>query len=458
MSVAPPRTTVLKRYAQHTAPSFFWSRLLVGVLIVGVFGPYITGSVRSEQLAVYALAPLLVFTFVRLKAWSISLLSAWIFSLVVVTLGHLLRSPGMTPWESGSALSGYDSLLLPLVVMVLIWTLVPVVGAVSVLRTAGILIALLTALNAIVAVASSMVPNLVTYLHPFWSAEAGDAGSVGELAMTMGRFSGVFNQPAEAGLVYSIAAVLTVWVFSKQRRWMYPLLALITIGGMLSVSKVFLLVGLPVAIALLLFTQKIAGWIGIFLAGGLLTIVLGTASFFQQWTGLDYLTRLLEIPENQSIFQFYSAGRWTEGSAVLEVADFVLGASPLFGMGIAGLAVPYDSLWTEAIVLGGVLMVVAMVVVFGALIWAFRKIPDKNLRLTSYAFWAVLVGASFGIPSLTTNRAATIVWIVAALLVAISTHTRSEKAQEPPQAPGATIAGRGAFTALRRKTSESTGS
>lgn len=420
MSAAHSHSTTLKRKARHEPPSYIGSQLLVAALILGAFGPYLTGSIRTEQLIVYALAPLLVFTFVRLKTWAIGLLSAWLVSLIVVSLGHLFRSPGTAPWEQGSALAGYDNLLLPLVIMLLIWTLVPIAGAISALRTAAMLIALLATVNAIIAVASSMVPNLVTFLHPFWSAEAGDTGSVGELAMTMGRFSGVFNQPAEAGLVYSVATVLTVWVFSKQWILLYPILGLLTIGGMLSVSKVFLFVGLPIALVLLLLTQKIAGWIGIFLAGGLLTILLGTATFFQQWTGLDYLARLLEIPENESILQFYTAGRWTEGSSVLEVSDFVLGASPLFGMGIAGLTVPYDSLWTESVILGGILMVLTMLAALGALIWAFRKIPDRNLRLTSYAFWAVLVGASFGIPSLTTNRAATIVWVVAALLVAIS--------------------------------------
>lgn len=420
MSAAPSQSTALKRKAQRESPSFIGSHLLVAVLIVAAFGPYLTGSIRSEQLVVYALAPLLVFTFVRLKTWSIGLLSAWILALIVVSLGHLFRSSTRAPWAPGSALAGYDSLLVPLVIMLLIWTLVPLAGALHALRTAAILTALLATLNAIIAVASSMTPTLVTFLHPFWSAEAGDAGSVGELAMTMGRFSGVFNQPAEAGLVYSVAAVLTVWVFSRQPIWMYPILGILTIGGMLSVSKVFLFVGLPVALILLLLTQKIAGWIGVFLAGGLLTVLLGTATFFQQWTGLDYLTRLLDIPENESILQFYTAGRWTEGSSVLEVSDFVLGTSPLFGMGVAGLTVPYDSLWTESVILGGILMVLAMIVALVALIWAFRKISDRNLRLTSYAFWAVLVGASFGIPSLTANRAATVVWVVAALLVAIS--------------------------------------
>lgn len=429
MSVAPPRRTVLKRKPTKESSSFLGSQLLVSALILGVFGPYITGSIRSEQLVVYALAPLVVFTFVRLRAWTAGILSAWIFTLVVVTLSHLLRDRGVTPWDSGSAVAAYDNLVLPLVVMLLIWTLVPPSGAERALRTASKLIAALAALNALVAVASSVLPSLVSFLYPFWSAEAGDSGSVGELAMTMGRFSGIFNQPAEAGLVYSVAAVLAVWAFAQQRALMYLMLGLVTVGGMLSVSKVFLLVGLPVAIVLLLLTQKIAGWVGIFLAGGLLTILLGTASFFQEWTGLDYLTRLLEIPENQSILQFYTAGRWTEGSSVMEVTDFVLGASPLFGMGIAGLVVPYDSLWTEAVVLGGVLMALAMVVVLVTLLLAFTKIQDKSLRLMSYAFWAVVVGASFGIPALTANRAATIVWVVAALLVAISAHAKHLWAQ-----------------------------
>lgn len=426
MSVATPRPTTLKRTVQQS-PSFWSAHLLVSVLILSVFGPYITGSIRSEQLVVYGLATLLVFTFIRLRAWAVGIVSAWLLTLIVVTLGHIFQDSGARPWEAGSALAGYDSLLLPLVVMLLIWTIVPLTGAEPALRTASRLIVLLAAVNAVLAIGSSLMPSVVSFLLPFWSAEAGDSGSVGELAMTMGRFSGIFNQPAEAGLVYSVAAVLAVWVFAKHPTLLYPLFGLLTVGGMLSVSKVFLFVGLPISIALLLATRKIASWVGIFLAAGLLTILLGTASFFQEWTGLDYLTRLLDIPENESLLQFYTAGRWTEGSSVMEVTEFVLGTSPLFGMGIAGLVVPYDSLWTEAIVLGGLLMVATMVFVLIALIRAFRKIHDRNLRLTSYALWVVLVGASFGLPSLTANRAATIIWVVAALLVAISAHGQGRK-------------------------------
>lgn len=58
-----------------------------------------------------------------------------------------------------------------------------------------------------------------------------------------------------------------------------------------------------------------------------------------------------------------------------------------------------------------------LVAMLGLLLASFVRIRQRSTRLMALAVWALLVGASFGLPALTANRAATVVWVVAALLV-----------------------------------------
>jgi hypothetical protein len=398
---------------------FIGPRLLVAVLCLAAFGPYLAGSIRTEQLAVYAMAPLVLSAFVNLRKWSVGLLTAWSVLVLASLIGHVFPYKGGLPWGYGSTLAGLDNLLSPLMIMLGMWSLIPPQAAQAALRTGAKVVAWASAVNATVAAWSTTTTAPTEFLRPFWGSESA-VSTVGERALTMGRHTGVFSQPAEAGLMYSVAAVLAVWAFSKRPALMYLLVSVISVGGILSVSKIFLLVGLPVAVALLWVTRRGAGKAGVVVAIGAVALVLSTATFFQEWTGLDYLTRLLDIPAGQSALEFYTAGRWNEDSSMLSVISKVLAASPMVGVGVGGVSAPYDSLWTEAVVVAGLLGVAAMLTVLVLLWRAFRRIGDRDLRRAALAFWVVLVGGSFGIPALTVNRAATVVWVVAALFVAIA--------------------------------------
>lgn len=404
---------------------FVWPRLLVAVLCLAAFGPYLVGSIRAEQLAVYAMAPLVLFAFMNLRSWTFGLLAAWSAIVFVSLLGVAFPYRGPSPWAGGPLVAGLDNLLLPLMVMLGIWSLVPPAAALPALRTAGRVVVWAAAVNAALAIVSAMWPPLLKSLRPFWSTEA-SVSTVSELAMQMGRYSGIFNQPAEAGLVYAVASVLAVWVFARRPVAMYLLLTLITVGGMFSVTKVYLLVGLPVTIVLLFLTRRAAGKVGLFIVVWLVAVLLGSASFFQQWSGLDMLTRLFEGPEGSSAVRFYTAGRWNEDSPMLAAVDFILQNSALTGVGTGGLLVAYDSQITETIIVSGVLGIAALVVVFVLLLRWFLRIKEPNLRPVAIAFWCVLVGAAAGLPALTANRAATVVWVVASLLVLVAVHQRSE--------------------------------
>lgn len=433
-----------RRNSQFNLMKYRGSRFLVGSLILAAFGPYVLGPIRTEQLAGYGIAFLVLFTFVRLKSWTVGLLAPWLWVIGIATVSTFFSYTGTLPWGRGDGLSGYDNLLLPLAIMFGIWSIVPCGGAGMALRAAAKMVVWAATINAVLAVASSLIPTVaVPLLRPFWSASS---GNVAENAIQMGRYTGIFNQPAEAGVAYAIAAILAVWAYSHRPAFMYGLVTLITVGGMLSVSKVFLLIGLPVTLGLLWVTRRGTSRVWMVVTVFSLGLLLLSSTFIQDWAGYEYMMRLLEVPPGQSAVQFYTAGRWNEESSMLTVIGFILSVSPLVGVGVAGLRVPYDSQWTETIVMSGVLGAIGVIAVLVILFIRFRKIQDWSTRCTALAFWLVLSVGSFGISTLTANRVTTIVWVVVALFVAIAARdegTRSrdlaERAETLRDAPSASI-------------------
>lgn len=397
--------------------------LLPSLLIIAAFGPYIAGPIRTEQVAGYGIGLLALFAISGLRAWTASLLIPWLWMIGVALVATFFTYSGVLPWDRGNLLAGFDNILQPVAVLLGIGLLVPARVAERALQLASKTVVWATTINAILAIASSVAPNILTpLLRPFWTAEA---STVAESAMQMGRYSGIFNQPAEAGVVYSIAAVLAVWVYSHRAILMYGLVTILTVGGMFSVSKVFLLVGLPVTLGLLWFTRRGVARIWMVLLVFLLGLFIVSSTFIQDWAGYDYLVRLLEVPSDQSVIGFYTAGRWNEGSSMMTVIGSILEVSPLAGVGVAGVLAPYDSQWTEVFVMSGILGAIGVIAVLVVLIVRFVKLQEWNIRCTAIAFWIILTAGSFGISTLSANRVTTIVWVLIALFMALASRDAS---------------------------------
>lgn len=408
----------------ESRPEYLWSRILVATMCLAAFGPYLVGSMRTEQLVVYAMVFPVFFTLRRLPRWAFRHLLAWLWIVLVATIGVLFPYTGPQPWEVGSKLAGYDNLLLPLMVMLSVWCFVPADGAGRALWACARVVSLASAANAIIA-ALSTVMSLTGLLRPFW-ARVDILETVADRAETMGRYTGIFGQPAEAGLMYSVAAVLTIWRFARRPALMYLLLSILTVGGLLSVSKVFLLVGLPVTVALLwVWNGRVSTRVSLVLVLLLAWSVVGTSSFFRTWTGFGYLTRLLKPPDDVSFMRFYSAGRWGGDTHMSDLLSFIFDASPWIGVGAGGLQTAFDAQWAEMLVLSGLFGTLGLIVVLILLFNRTSRISDREVRLLGRAFFVVVLGGSLGITSLTANRTATVVWIVATLLISIS-HVSSE--------------------------------
>ena len=119
-------------------------------------------------------------------------------------------------------------------------------------------------------------------------------------------------------------------------------------------------------------------------------------------------------------------------------------SAPWAGFGAAGLNTPYDSLWVEALVLAGIVGAVLMAAVLGLLWLRWGRQHDvlsPAQRSLAGATLALAIGASLGIPSVTSDPAAALLWLVMGVLItAQPTRKRDVPAQhgqvaEPVQIP-----------------------
>ncbi len=415
----------------------------VVLVTVAAFGPYIVGSIRTEQVVAY-LSLLVVFwlTFrgrgarvLQPTPWPV--IVALGLPLVVAVLVWTLTAtsgpgPGIT--LDGSPLGGLDNLLLPIAVILIVWQWLRWLDRNSIIRLVSIVTILALALNCALALLQmyGLMPDGV--LEKFWSAEAGisadDSGAVGAvgfLAVSSGRYSGIFNQPAEAGIAYSIGLVACLWLATregvKQSHLRNVVLVIcfifILVGGLLTVSKV-LLIGAPLGLLAFSTIAIRRVWAGIVPVA----LVLGAGALIaapnvQEWPMVASIQRTFGYDSLN--INSLTAGRLGSDGQLQQNWDIVLEHQPLFGFGLAGADYGSDSLWSAMFAYAGAIGLAAASAIFLILLLripaarAYLGTPEIALAV---AVLIIVFGASLGIPSLTANREATLVWLfLGALLV-----------------------------------------
>lgn len=254
----------------------------------------------------------------------------------------------------------------------------------------------------------SLVAPLDGVLRMFWSTS--EHQSVAERAAQLSRISGVFNQPLEAGVAYSVGALMLVYLVTRGRLTRALRIAaagLIVIGGVLPISKTFILVGLPIAAFVLLASRPGARRLGaaatMLVLAGVLAGVIGALP----WQGSARLVDLLQPGDpEQNVVALYSAGRFGDEGTIGEVAAAIYQQAPVAGFGLADPGLVTDNAWVEIMSYGGV---VALVIYTFAFLW-WAALWWRN-RSRTPAWWAgggilaVVLIAGLGGPVLTLNRA-----------------------------------------------------
>lgn len=424
---------MLLRLERLTATTWTWPRLWVAAVTLSAFGPYIYGGIRTEQFSVY-LSGLSVAVFgwrkVRSNIHTVApFILLWSVYFLIALVGGFLTTTNGTQYEAGSLLAGLDNAALPLSMLVLTCYWTSLAPGFDLVRIAAKVLVVAMTFNGFLAITQAISGSLAsfTWLQVFWSSSLGT--SVATLAAGNGRYSGIFNQPAEAGVAYSLAVYCLLYLLpsSKSHRMTYgaSIGAVLTVGGVLTTSKIFLVGGLPFVVYLVYLVLRemtrrarllLVGAVGI-LGAALYALITHGVSL--RWSGAAMFPQLLPT-DGKSLVGAVTAGRFGEGGTLAVPAGEVLDQHRWFGLGFGGLKVSYDSTWLEALIVAGVIGVVLLALVhlgLAARWYALRDVlPRRELLLAGSVVFLVTV-ASFGIPSLTGNRIATLTWILLGLLV-----------------------------------------
>lgn len=403
-------------------------RYAVILLVLSAFGPYVAGSVRTEQLAVYGLLVIALVTAATIKTHSFRggapwrLAGTWALYAVIAamsSIGVLVTAPR---WPQGSLLAGLDNVAAPLAVMMVVWLSVAGGHAQRLLMLASKLVAVGMAANGVLALVMTQV-DLSPMLRQFWATAGGTATA--QNAADLGRVSGVFNHPAEAGVAYGIAGVCAWYVWRDRPTRLYLLLLPIALGGLVSVSKIFVLGALPILLWLVWSSRRAGSRAGLVFVAAVATLGVAQSGYASQWSGLGYLGAMLS-PGDEDAVAFFTAGRIGQGATLGGVVDEVARLSPIRGVGAEGLTVAYDNGWVEAFVVAGLIGVACYTATLGWLWLAGRADPEPVRRRLLIAVTIIAAGGSMGLPVLTANRVSTLLWVVVALAIAAGDHDRRQ--------------------------------
>ena len=391
---------------------------IIVMVAILAFGPYVAGGLRTEQIALYGAFALLItraaLPKIRPNGHGVAILVLLALELSVGLIGVVDPISNTTPYQFGSTLAGIDNFTLPIVALLVAWMLVgPTGDPHRLLRAICATVVWAMILNSFVEIWTVASPGSLD-LTMFHGRETLDLPGAERLAI-MGRYCGIFAQPTDAGFMYSIALLCAVYLY-RNRAMIFALSAtLLGIGGTLTVSKIFLLVGLPIVLwqtfrapdgrhrrLVLVLCVPMVVWIA------------AHTGIAPHWAGKDYLLRLM--PRNGSnTIELYTAGRLGSSSSLSGAIDAVLAVAPVGGIGVQGISVAYDNGWIEALVISGLIGVAAYTIVLVLLIGAwFRNRSQVSQAASSLAGGVAFIsaGASVGTPALTANRCGTIIWLI----------------------------------------------
>jgi hypothetical protein len=243
-----------------------------------------------------------------------------------------------------------------------------------------------------------------------------------------GRFTGVFDQPFESGLFYSLVFYLWVYygakVSTKSLIWALSG-CMVFIGGWLSGSKVFLFIGMFTGIVLWFFLIRGQIWQTLcFLCSIVfLNIIL---SFF---TKVGMFASLFKggYAYKEPFLKVVSGARFglSEHSKIEDNFYLVWGRNPIVGDGFPS-NYALDSAYLQIFSYGGMIGCLLYMLVIAELscigLRGFYITKEKALLLS---ILALIFFAGFGAPVLTINRVSIFIWVVVSLLI-ISIGSRSK--------------------------------
>ena len=416
-------------------------------IVAASFGPCVLLSVgiRTEHVLIYFLV-LPALLLLQLKPRTIiafkpvfAVLCLFTMAAVFMTLVTFLG--GAPPRPVSEIVAHLENYVQPIAIMLV---MAAFVGPLScrdgqtVFQAACRCLLLFLLLNTVLAVVTCFVDT--SFLTRHFIRPIGKEGfTVAAVAATMGRYTGIFGQPMETGLIYSLG--LLVWGYLVRLRKTFRLidwvmLLVLLVGGFLSLSKVFLLGGVPLFLIYWLPAERLRRLVNwrLVVVGLLLTAVAWLV--LQKWIGWATFVNYFTGRADRNLIWILTAGRLGEqGTKLALLFAETWRRAPLCGFGFGAntvLGLPYDSAYAEFFAEGGAVGLGLYVLILASIGFATMKFYRlrAETRLLPFIF-VLMVGAGLGAPVLTANRFSSILWVLLLLIFSTAVAALRERVGRP---------------------------
>lgn len=397
------------------------ARFWLALLTVSAMGPYLLAGagIRVEHIVIYAIGSWLIarsFLSGQLRQVGVEFKTlAYVHIAIVVFI--VLRTIFVSDGFLGifKLLADIENHVQPIVVILMTLGLtasLSATGASRALRLVCNLVIALLCVNTLV-ILLGFVFDLTPVVSRFVADQSVDAEeSVSVIAAAMGRFSGLFNQPFESGAAYSVGLFAMIYLLSvgaiKRIWWAIPL-ALVLLGGILSVSKVFIIVGLALGLGYFLWSGGLRIVNGKVLIAIPVLLAYPAVVYLPNWSGFEYFIRLFDgnSLSGESAISLYTAGRFGSDDRIIESAfGTVFETHPLVGYGFGTRDGAIDNGYLEYFYHGGViglaLYALFLLVLVACAMRALRQSKPEGMLAAVLAMF--MIGGDFGAPTLTMNR------------------------------------------------------
>ncbi len=304
----------------------------------------------------------------------------------------------------------------------------------SFLENSSLLICIMLCLNSLVSISEIFVDTW-SFVKYFVRFDDLTQFSVWTNAASMGRYSGIFNQPFEAGLAYSVGLGAWLYRFGINRQYNYFNIILIlgiVVGGMLTVSKVFIAGGIPLAILYFFILNGLGSFLNFRNFFKILFVLLISLplllQFVDSWSGFSYFSRLFNKDTYSEDFYYaITAGRFgTEETQVQHLFNKTYEEYPLYGFGFGHFPVldnGYLAFFYQGGFIGLILYLSMLSIIF--LSGVKYSLMKKKAGFLLLYLSILIIGADFGAPVLTINRSSILMWILVVLCFSILSHFSS---------------------------------
>lgn len=422
---------------------FFKKGTLLIWLIFASFGPYLTSNgLRTEHFLIYGILPLAIIALMLKKRTIISYFPLFtiLLLLIFITLWtFLITFLGVENYESfNKVIAHLENYFQPIAIILISGAFINLYSqkiVIVIFQKACLFLISLLLLNTIISV-SSIFFDISNWVRYFVCAPGSEGLWVWDRAIFMGRYSGIFNQPMENGLTYSLG--LFSWIYFTQKSKNisiihYLILFGLLLGGILSVSKVFILIGIPLFFIYLILEGKlkyILNWR--FIVSSAISIV-GIITIFKMWKGFSFFTRLFNVSGKSfsELIQLYTAGRFgAEHSGIRYYFAHVWGKSPFHGLGFAAITI-FDNAYLEFFTQGGLIALFGYLFILAVIgfvgLSQYKRNKEGRFVLILFIFITV---SGMGAPVVTINRFSTLFWLFLILLFSIIFLGQFEKSND----------------------------